>query len=294
MRDWLQQQPLLQRVVTILQAQQSEAYLVGGAVRDLLLGRDQVVDLDFAVPGDGLVVARRVANALGAAFYPLDAERGTGRVVYEQATGEIPVKTYLDFATFRGQTLAQDLADRDFTINAMALSLAEAPELIDPLHGQADLAAGRIRAASPAAFQNDPVRVLRAARQATEFGFSLAVETETLIRQAAPGLDNVSAERKRDELVKLLNTPAPGQAVRLLNKLAVLPHFLPEVVAMTGVAQSPPHYLDVFEHTAEALNVWAGLKESGLPGLPAHLREAVRDYLAERLAGEFSLAQALP
>ena len=80
---WLNTHLLLREVVNFLQAHHIEAYLVGGAVRDLLLGREHIVDLDFAVPSDGLAVARQVANALNAAFYPLDAERGTGRVVLE-------------------------------------------------------------------------------------------------------------------------------------------------------------------------------------------------------------------
>ncbi|MBE7471047.1 MAG: HD domain-containing protein [Anaerolineales bacterium] len=283
---WLDPYPLLQKTIPILHTQHLEAYLVGGAVRDMLLGREQIVDLDFAVPGDGLAVAQRVANGLRAAFYPLDAERGTGRVVLD--------KFYLDFASFRGATLQEDLADRDFTINAMAIRLAEPFELIDPLGGQQDLKLGQIRAAAPTAFSHDPVRVVRAMRQAVEFGFSLEAETEAWLRAAAPGLSGISPERQRDELLKLLNTPTPGQAMQMLRRLDVLPHLLPEVEPLIGVTQGPPHHLDVFDHTAQALDAWAGMLHSGLSDLPEPLQAPVQAELAAPLAGNLSQQTLLP
>ncbi|GIK41252.1 MAG: HDIG domain-containing protein [Chloroflexota bacterium] len=283
---WLDSYPLLQKVIYVLQTHRLEAYLVGGAVRDMLLGRESIVDLDFVVPGDGLAVARRVANALDAAYYPLDAERGTGRVVVE--------KSYLDFASLRGATLLDDLADRDFTINAIALSLVEPFQLIDPLGGQADLEAGQIRAASATAFSHDPVRVLRAVRQAVEFGFSLEAGTEAALHDAVPGLPAISPERQRDELLKLLNTPAPGQAVQMLRRLGVLPHILPEIESLIGVTQGPPHYLDVFDHTTAALDAWARLVQSSFADLPAQLQAAVVQELNEPLAGNLTQQTLLP
>ncbi len=278
--------PLLHQTIQILHTHHLEAYLVGGAVRDMLLGREQIVDLDFAVPGDGLAVARRVANGLNAAFYPLDAERGTGRVVLD--------KTYLDFASFRGVTLLEDLTDRDFTVNAIAIRLTEPFELIDPLGGQQDLKLGQIRAASPTAFSHDPVRVVRAVRQAVEFNFSLEAETETWLRAAAPGLPGISPERQRDELLKLLNTPAPGQAVQMLRRLGVLPHLLPEVEPMIGVTQGPPHYLDVFDHTTMALDAWAGMVRDGLADLSEPLQAPALAELSASLAGNLSQQLLLP
>ncbi len=288
--QWLQKHKLLQKTVEILQAQQLEAYLVGGAVRDLLLQREKIVDFDFAVPGDGLAVARQVANALKSAFYPLDLERGTGRVVCQ--TG--PEKLYLDFATFRGPTLQADLADRDFTINAIALSLTTPPQLIDPLQGRRDLEGGRIQAVSEAAFRHDPARVLRAIRQAVEFNFSIEAQTGQYLRQAAPQLPAVSPERQRDELLKLLNTPAPGQAVRMLYRLGVLPFILPEVEAMVGVSQSPPHHLDVFEHTAAALDAWAGMLRANWSDMSGKLQADVGQYMNEVLAGNLPQYKLMP
>lgn len=266
-------------------------------MRDLLLERETLVDLDFAIPGDGLAAARRVAQVLDAAFYPLDPERGVGRVVYQAANlpaGREARKYHLDFARFRGSTLQEDLADRDFTINAMALSIDEVPRLIDPLQGQRDLELGQVRATSPDTFQNDPVRVLRAIRQATEFEFSIEAKTEQYLREAAPALVGVSPERQRDELIKLLCTPRPGQALRALQKLDVLHHLLPELAPMIGVSQSPPHHLDVFEHTATALDAWAAMGQAGWPDLPDSFRPEAIQTLQEILAGDLTQAALMP
>lgn len=298
-KERLTQHPLLQTVIKTLRTHRLEAYLVGGAVRDMLLGRERIVDLDFVTPGDGLAVARRVANALGAAFYPLDAERGTGRVVFSSNATHLEgashlAQSYLDFASLRGATLLDDLADRDFTVNAIAFSLTEPFALIDPLGGWQDLARRQLRAASATAFTHDPVRVLRAVRQAVELGFSLEAHTEQLLQEAASALPQVSPERRRDELVKLLNTPAPGQAVQKLRKWGVIPYIVPEVVALIGVAQGPPHYLEVFEHTVEALQAWADMLHHDLADLPENLRPVVLAYLAESLAGNLSRQSLLP
>ncbi len=293
-KRWLESQPLLQEVIQILQQHQIEAYLVGGAVRDLLLGREAIVDLDFAVPDDGLAVARQVANEVGAAFYPLDPERGTGRVVYTPAMDQVDQKKYLDFATFRGPTLRADLADRDFTINAIALRLAGPAELIDPMEGRQDLATKRIRATSADAFARDPVRVLRAVRQAVELGFSIEDETGHQLRRAASSLPAVSPERQRDELLKLVNTPRPGQAIQMLHQLEVLSRILPEIEAMVNVDQGAPHYLDLFNHTIGALEAWAAMLQAGLPDLSPKLQQETNQYLQTELVGNVTIRQLMP
>ncbi len=293
-QTWLKRHTLLQQTVDVLHAQNIEAYLVGGAVRDLLLEREPIVDLDFAVPADGVRVARQVANALNAAFYPLDIARDTGRVVCQTETPIGSVQFYLDFASYRGPTLQADLADRDFTINAIALSLTHNPQLIDPWQGQHDLGCKQIKIVSESAFKSDPVRVLRAIRQAAGFGFSIEAETEQLLRQTAPSLNQVSPERQRDELYKLLNTPAPGQAVQLLQQLAILPHILPEVESMVGEQQSTPHHLAVFEHTVAALDAWAAMCRTQWADVTDPLRENVDNYLHEALTGHVSIKTIVP
>jgi poly(A) polymerase len=288
---------LLAQVVQLLREMGIPAYLVGGAVRDRLLNEGQEVgtesprpyyDLDFAVAGDGLRIARRIADALGGAFYPLDAGRGVGRVVFSGSQGEVRV---VDVARFQGPDLRADLAGRDFTVNAMALDVTRDPfDLIDLHGGQADLQARRLRAVSDEALRNDPVRGLRAVRQAAELGFEIELCTQDLIREAAPGLAGVSAERMRDELAKILSLPGTTASLRQLDGLYLLAEILPEVTALKDVAQTRPHRWDAYEHTLQtvaALESLLPLDGSALdPELP--FPEQVTHHLAQGVTGGHS------
>ena len=238
--------PLVDRVRDILPSQ--EIYLVGGAVRDMMLNRLSH-DLDFALPSNGISTARRVANTLKADFMVLDDERDTGRVIVIEPDG---TRTFLDFATYRGNSLEEDLRARDFTINAIAYDL-RANAIIDPLNGTSDLRAKVIRACSRTSIADDPVRILRAVRQAAAFEFKIELETRKSMKQAADLLPNVSPERNRDELFKILEGPKPDAALRALEMLGVFPHLFPELAAMKGVEQSPLHMYDVWEHTMKVL-----------------------------------------
>jgi poly(A) polymerase len=221
----------------------TEAWLVGGAVRDLLLGRP-LKDVDLAVRRGGLALAREVADRLGAAFVPLDVERGVGRIVWERQGGRLEV----DVADFRAAGLEGDLRARDLTVNAMALSLGQQPQLVDPAGGAADLEARRVRLLGPEVLADDPLRTLRAVRFSAQLGFALDAESAAWIRSVAPSLATVSPERVRDELWKTLVTPQPAAALRLLDDLGLLAVVVPEVAAAHGVTQSPPHRHDVWEH----------------------------------------------
>ena len=226
----------------------ASAWLVGGALRDALLRRP-VRDFDFVVAGDALAGARAVANALGGAYYPLDAERGVGRVVLETPQGRVT----LDLARLRGPDLPADLTARDFTLNAMAVDLARPAELIDPLHGERDLRGRLIRACSTTAIADDPLRAIRAVRLAAELRFRIDKLTLLEIRAQAARLASVSAERRRDELMHCLGGARPAAAVRSLDLLGLMPALLPELSALHGVTQSPPHVDDVWEHTLTVL-----------------------------------------
>lgn len=239
---------LLERVRATLPSGPA-VYLVGGAVRDILLARG-THDLDFALSGDVMATGKRVANALGAAFYPLDEERDTARVILIQSDGSRQV---LDFAALRGENLENDLRERDFTINAMAIPVDNPEKLVDPLGGAADLRAGLLRACSETSFEDDPLRILRGVRQATGFGFRIIPETVQKMRLAASLLPRVSAERLRDEIFRMLDGPQPAAAIRVLDVLGVLPYILPELPALKEVTQSPPHVADVWRHSLDAV-----------------------------------------
>jgi tRNA nucleotidyltransferase/poly(A) polymerase len=235
---------LLERVRQALPGDRP-VYLVGGAVRDAMLNRP-VHDLDFSLTGNVLAVGRKVADALGAAYYPLDEARETARVVLAEPDGK---RRVLDFAALRGPDLESDLRARDFTVNAMALLVHQPEELLDPTGGAADLRAKLLRACSPGAFEDDPVRILRGVRLAASLGFRLAPDTLPLMRAAVDELPRVSVERLRDELFRILDGPQPASGLEVLDRMDVLAFLLPELMASKGVSQSPPHQYDVWTHT---------------------------------------------
>jgi tRNA nucleotidyltransferase/poly(A) polymerase len=295
--------PLLAQIIRLFKETEEPAYLVGGAVRDWLREGDVLLphDLDFVVPGDGLRLARQIADALGGAFYPLDAARGVGRVVImpkqtAQPTGRESGRRIIDVARFQGPDLTTDLAGRDFGINAMALDVTAAvPLLIDPHGGRADLQARRLRAISEEAIFNDPVRGLRAVRLQAQLGFEIEVRTQTLIRAAAPELSlgpggQVSAERIRDELVRMLALPSVATTLRRLDDLTLLVEILPEVAALKGLAQTAPHRQDVYEHTLQTMVELEALLP--LDGSPLHpmvpFSDRVAAHLAESVTGGHS------
>jgi tRNA nucleotidyltransferase/poly(A) polymerase len=245
--------PLIDKVRDALPGQ--EIYLVGGAVRDMLRNRLSH-DLDFALPANGIALARKVANTLEADFMVLDAERDTGRVIFSDTDGS---RTFLDFATYRnGSTLEADLRTRDFTMNAIAYDI-HAGTIIDPLNGASDLRAKVIRACSPTSLQDDPIRILRAIRQAAAFDFKIEVETRKAMKEAASLLPNISPERQRDEIFKILEGPKPDASIRALEMLGVFPYLMPELSAMKGVTQSLPHIYNVWEHTLSVLRHLEGI-----------------------------------
>jgi putative nucleotidyltransferase with HDIG domain len=229
----------------------TRVWLVGGAVRDALLGRP-VHDWDFVVDGDSLGLARAVADALGGAYYPLDAERGAGRVLWMDDP-----RMELDFAPLYGVDLEADLSVRDFCINAMVVD--ETGVLLDPTGGKADLDARRIRATNPRAFRSDPVRLLRAVRLEASLGFEIEAQTAAWMRRDARLLPMSSVERVRDEFVRLLAFRNAAVHVQRLDEFGLLSRVLPELVALKGVAQSPPHRFDVWVHSLLVVDALEGL-----------------------------------
>jgi tRNA nucleotidyltransferase/poly(A) polymerase len=235
---------LLEKVAEAVPAQ-VPLHLVGGAVRDALLGL-AIHDYDFVLPAPALQIARQAANQLGAAFFPLDQERDTARLILLLPAGQ---RCILDFAAYRGPDLGSDLQARDFTVNAMAVDLRQNQALWDPLGGAADLRAKRLRACSPTSISDDPLRILRAIRLAAAYNLHILPETRALMRSQVSALALVSAERFRDELFRILSGPQPHTCIRALDLLDAFSDMLPELLLLKGVEQSPPHIYDVWEHT---------------------------------------------
>jgi poly(A) polymerase len=261
------------------------AWLVGGALRDRLLGR-ATDDLDLAVAGDARGPARRLAQATGGAPFRLSDAFGAWRVVGPERLWQV------DLVPLRPGGLEADLAARDLTINALAEPLEGGP-LVDPHGGARDLEARLLRMVSPGAFLEDPLRVVRLARQAHELGFLIDSPTLEAARAAAPQLDRTAPERVFAELRRIVSVPRPDTGVALLVEVGAAAVVLPELEALRGVEQNVFHHRDVYGHTLEVLREAAALHEDPGAALGPELAEPVARHLAEPLADEMTRGQAL-
>lgn len=259
-------------------------WIVGGAVRDAALGRD-VVDLDLAVDGDPAGVAKAVARKGRGHSFELSAEFATWRAVAADGSWQI------DLTALRGETIEADLAERDFTIGAVAVPLSGG-EPIDPHGGLADLDSRVLRVVGEGSFAADPLRLLRAARLAAGLGLEIDPDTASLARSEAARAGEAAGERQLVELRQLVGGPDPLRGLRLLDELGLTAVVLPELEALRGVEQGPNHHLDVYGHTMavleQTLQVEAELERFG--------GERVADLealLAEPLADEMSRGTAL-
>lgn len=247
------------QILDRLHAAGHRAYLVGGCVRDSLLGREPK-DWDVATDAqpDELTTLFPGSELIGAHFGVIlwhGVEIATFRSDGPYPDGRHP-------ASVRFETdPVKDAARRDFTINGLFFDVAN-NRVLDFVDGQSDLATGTIRAiGNPAArFAEDHLRLLRAVRFATRFGFTIEEETAAAIRAHRADIVKVAAERTRDELTRILTEAHPRHGFELLDELDLLPELLPEVKAMQGVAQPPEFHPegDVWTHTLLMLE---GLRE---------------------------------
>ncbi len=254
-------------------------------MRDIVIGR-RPLDIDLAAPSDVEPAARRIAGAVAGSLFALDEQRQTYRVALSDGR---PVRT-IDIAALRAGTIEADLAERDFTVNAMAAPLTPAGlgPIIDPTGGLADTRAGLLRMVSERALSDDPLRGLRAARIATEIAFEIEPGTRDAIRRNAALLSEVAGERQRDELFRILESPRSAGGLRLLDSLGLFDVLFPELSAARGVTQPVSfHYYDVFDHSIEAVAVTDWLLSDVEPDgdKPREMRAAFWDLL-----GSFGLA----
>ena len=250
-----------------------ELALVGGPVRDAFLGRP-VTDLDFTTDADPDQTLRIVEPIASATW---DVGRQFGTIAARIRGEQVEITTYrsdvYDGETRKpevafGDTIEDDLLRRDFTVNAMALRLPQR-ELVDVHGGVEDLLAERLRTpqAATVSFRDDPLRMMRAARFTSQLGFTVSDEVRAAMTELADSIDIVSAERVRDEFVKLLATSEPVAGIRLLVDTGLAERFLPELPAMRLEIDEHHHHKDVYEHSLTVLTQAIG-------------------YEAERHAGE--------
>jgi poly(A) polymerase len=270
----------------------TRAWLVGGAVRDRLLGR-QTADLDVVVDADPEQAARAIARtARGAACFSLSEDFGSWRVVAREHAWQVDVEP------LRGQTIEVDLGLRDFTVNAIAEPI-EGGAAIDPLGGEADLRARRLRMAGPNAFGADALRVLRLVRLAVELDLTPDADTIRSAAADALALGAVSAERVFVELRRIIAAHDVRRGLELMDQLGATAAVLPELDALRGVEQNRFHHLDVYGHTLEVLDrvvelTSATTSESAeLGACIAPYRAEIELLLAKPLADELTRGEAL-
>ena len=230
-----------------------ETWLVGGVVRDALLGRP-LLDVDLATGGDPERAARAIASATSGTAFPLgdrlDGERGLWRVA---ATADDGAEMQYDVCALRGGSIETDVHARDFAANALALPLVGG-ELFDAHGGASDIEAGRLRMVSTDVLDDDPLRLLRAARIAHLLDWTVDADTVAAIRDRAARAVEPAGERTFHELSLLLLHPEARRGWRLLEQLGLDAVLLPELDACRGMRQSRFHHLDVHDHTLAVLD----------------------------------------
>lgn len=263
------------------------AWLVGGALRDRLLGRP-TADYDVVVGEDGNLedIARALGRATGGFSFALSEAFGAWRVVAPDRSWQ------LDLMPLGGETVQADLARRDLTVNAIAEQLGGEGNLVDPFGGLRDLQAKRLRMVSPQAFADDPLRSLRLARLVGELQFTAEPETLRCARASAPALRNVANERIFTEFKRVITSDRALDALDAMDAAGVTEVVIPELAALRGVQQSRFHHLDVYEHTRVVLAETIGL-EHDLEVVFGSDAPTLRALLAAPLANELNRGQAL-
>jgi poly(A) polymerase len=247
---------LLERIRGLLPGGDVGAYLVGGYIRDTLLGR-KTRDIDIAVGASATDVARVVAAALDGHYVLLDETQGIARVVLVESEAAKETQWHVDFSTIRG-TIEADLSRRDFTIDAMAIDLSDIgkrspPRLIDPFLGQKDLESGLIKAVSASIFEDDPARLVRGVRLAAEYGFTIDAGIEAMMGNQSHLINRVAGERVREELCRIFSVGNAAHFIFYLDRLGLLTAIIPELTFTKGVDQPREHYWDVFNHSVQSV-----------------------------------------
>jgi putative nucleotidyltransferase with HDIG domain len=225
-------------------------YLVGGTVRDALVGSQThkqgspKQDLDLVVPAGAILLARRLADSLGAGFVVLDEVHQIARVVLDSGT--------IDIAEQEGPSIEVDLGRRDFTCNAIAYDL-QREVLIDPFNGKQDLEQRVVRMVQAKNLTEDPLRFLRAYRMAAKLEFTIEFQTRQILQASNGALGQAAPERVRDELVHLLELPVGTEWFLVAHQDGVLQPWLPEIADLEKIPANLHHHLPLLEHTFEVM-----------------------------------------
>ena len=282
LRQNLPQPQLIRQVHAFAEERGIQLYLVGGCVRDLLLNRP-ITDLDFALADDAIAFGKAFADKIDEAFVKLEEHPPTARIVIRET------QLALDFAGFRAETLEADLRLRDLTINAMALdlsSLLTKPEvnLINPCDGFSDLETRTLRLPSEGVVIDDPLRLLRVYRFSAQLGFEIPEPTIDLIRLHKNRLPQVSSERIRDELIKILDVKNAAAYLRRMDETGLLSQIIPEI---EEIRELYPGALDRLLFALEMFEI------KPIPDTLQSYRPQIEAYLHEQLTHDLCRRQII-
>lgn len=285
-RDRVLETPAVERLRACLpEIPTQNTYLVGGALRDSLLDRP-VLDFDFVVSGDACALALVLSRKLQARYVPLDEQWGVARLIWRPDNSKSSAPVILDFASLQGVSIQEDLLQRDFTCNAMALNLTPSDRdaessWLDPTGGLKDLEAGRIRMVRPEGFKKDPVRILRAFRLAASLRFEIDETTLKAMKEEREGIGRSAAERLGDELFKFLSFGETYEFLITMDRCGILTTLFPEMKGLKSLEQGTYHHLDAWGHTLETYRFMELGLDQGFHALE-HWEEALRNWIREQ------------
>jgi poly(A) polymerase len=250
----LKKNKILQTINRLSQERREKAYLVGGAIRDLLLKRPLGKDFDFAVMGDVESLVKEVAQEIGGHAFSLGEVFGTWRVILKKKKK----RTELDFSVIQGKDIIEDLRQRDFTVNSLAIDLQDLappgdPCFIDPLDGLGDLKRRILRANSEESLRQDPLRMLRAFRFASTLKFSVEEETLKMIHRNRELIRRSAGERIRAEFFMALGEEGAGLFLRKLYQAGLLGEIFPEVRGWENLDLETDRALSLLDHALRTL-----------------------------------------
>lgn len=259
-----------------------DIYLVGGAVRSYILGND-INNIDIVVQDDGIRLAKKFVENRRGTFVPISEEYGIGRTIIKN--NENDKKTIIDFCTIKGRDIYEDLSNRDFTMNAMAIKINKREvnfnEIIDPFNGIDDIKKGIIRETNDKVFENDPIRMLRAVRFMAQFGFDMTDTSYELINKNSERIKEVSGQRISDELFKILGFKRAHYYFNLMDKqLNILNKIFPEIEPMKEVGKCKYHVVDAWTHSLHTMRVIEKIIYAN-GYFEKHLRKAYEQHTAE-------------
>ena len=267
----------------------SRVYIVGGAVRDLLMTdkREHTIDWDFAVEKNTLSIAKALALKLGATFILLDKKNKIARVIHKTK------KRYyeLDFAEFRGRTLREDLKRRDFTLNTVCFNIDSLEQkkfsrqnIVDYFGGIDDIKKREIKVTRKDNIADDPLRILRGFVFCLQFGFKFNVQTSRVIKKEISALSRVAVERVVCELIKIFSAPKSYPGVIQMDDWGVWDIIFPEIKLLRDLDQGEFHHLDGWKHSLETVKQLEKLIVQIEKHIPKKYVSSVTKYLAEEIS----------